>query len=182
MLDAALRFKYVTIAATAGLFALSIVGMGFVQQEFFPFSDRSEIFVNLTLPQSASITANRKDRHASKPFSRLTPISNTGASMSARARCASICPSISNWPTTSSPRLWWSPRVTERPGVQARLEKALAAASMMCWSGSARLNLGPRWAGRSSSGSAAMIHPDPRIGPRFAQLIGANPQRREHQL
>ena len=60
MLDTVLHFKYVTIAATAGLFILSLVGMRFVQQEFFPSSDRNEIFVNLTLPQGASIRQTEK--------------------------------------------------------------------------------------------------------------------------
>ncbi len=55
ILGGALRYKYVTLAATAGLFVLSIFGMRFVQQEFFPSSDRAELFVNLTLPQNASI-------------------------------------------------------------------------------------------------------------------------------
>lgn len=50
-----LRFRYATIAFTAVLFVLSIVAMNYVQQGFFPSSDRSELFVNLTLPQNASI-------------------------------------------------------------------------------------------------------------------------------
>ncbi|TIX94414.1 MAG: efflux RND transporter permease subunit, partial [Mesorhizobium sp.] len=41
----------------AGLFALSVVAMGFVGQEFFPKSDRPEVMVDLTLPQTASIKA-----------------------------------------------------------------------------------------------------------------------------
>jgi multidrug efflux pump len=59
-LSGVLRFKYLTLAATAMLFVASLAGMRFVQQEFFPASDRAEIFVNLTLPQNASIRQTEK--------------------------------------------------------------------------------------------------------------------------
>ena len=36
---------YLVLAATAGLFVLSLVGMRFVQQQFFPASDRPELLV-----------------------------------------------------------------------------------------------------------------------------------------
>jgi multidrug efflux pump len=45
------------IAATAALFALSLVGFGFVQQQFFPASSRPELLVDLRLPQGASFAA-----------------------------------------------------------------------------------------------------------------------------
>ena len=48
------------LAATAGLFVLSLVGMRFVQQQFFPKSDRPELLVDLTLPQSASLKATQE--------------------------------------------------------------------------------------------------------------------------
>ena len=38
-----------------GAFALAVVGMGFVQQQFFPSSDRPELIVDWNLPQNASI-------------------------------------------------------------------------------------------------------------------------------
>ncbi|WP_395819105.1 efflux RND transporter permease subunit [Devosia sp.] len=56
-LETAMRFRWVTIGATIGLFALSVVGLGFVQQQFFPASDRPEIMVDFTLPQNATIRA-----------------------------------------------------------------------------------------------------------------------------
>jgi multidrug efflux pump subunit AcrB len=55
-----LRKKYLVIVATVGLFAIAMVGMRFVQQQFFPSSDRPELLVDLTLPQSSSINATRK--------------------------------------------------------------------------------------------------------------------------
>ncbi|WP_075800506.1 efflux RND transporter permease subunit [Roseomonas gilardii] len=56
-LAGAIRWRWVTIAATVGLFALSVFGMRFVSQQFFPSSDRYELMVDLTLPQNASIRA-----------------------------------------------------------------------------------------------------------------------------
>jgi multidrug efflux pump subunit AcrB len=56
-LDLAMRAKWWVLSATAGMFALSVVAMGFVDQEFFPKSDRPEVMVDLTLPRTASISA-----------------------------------------------------------------------------------------------------------------------------
>ncbi|WP_298956792.1 efflux RND transporter permease subunit [uncultured Methylobacterium sp.] len=55
MLLPAMRFRWLTVAFCVGLLGLSIVGMGHVQQQFFPSSDRNEVLVDLTLPQNASI-------------------------------------------------------------------------------------------------------------------------------
>ncbi|WP_448191564.1 efflux RND transporter permease subunit [Azospirillum sp. sgz301742] len=59
ILRIAMRARYLVILATVALFALSVFGMRFVQQQFFPASDRPELLVNLTLPQTASIKATR---------------------------------------------------------------------------------------------------------------------------
>jgi multidrug efflux pump subunit AcrB len=50
-----MRFRWVTIAATVVIFAVSVYGMGHVQQQFFPNSDRHELIVDWNLPQNASI-------------------------------------------------------------------------------------------------------------------------------
>ena len=60
VLDGVLRVKYPVIGATVALFVAALVGMQFVQQQFFPTSDRPELLVDLTLPQSSSINATRK--------------------------------------------------------------------------------------------------------------------------
>ncbi len=59
-LDIALRHSKLVLAATAGLFVLSLVGMRFVQQQFFPKSDRPELLVDLTLPRTASLKATQE--------------------------------------------------------------------------------------------------------------------------
>ena len=50
--------RWVTIGATVGIFALGIVGMGSVQQQFFPDSSRPEILVDIWSPEGTSFAAN----------------------------------------------------------------------------------------------------------------------------
>jgi multidrug efflux pump len=52
-----MRARWLVIAVTVGLFAASLYGYGFIQQQFFPASDRPELIVDLNLPQDASIYA-----------------------------------------------------------------------------------------------------------------------------
>src|SRR5262252_6816919 len=52
-----MRARWLVIAATVGLFAASLYGYGFIQQQFFPASDRPELVVDLSLPQDSSIYA-----------------------------------------------------------------------------------------------------------------------------
>jgi len=52
--------KWKTIAITLGLFVLGIVGMGKVQQQFFPDSSRPEIMVEVWLPEGASFFASEE--------------------------------------------------------------------------------------------------------------------------
>src|SRR6201993_4087358 len=59
-LDRVLHLKYWVIGTTIALFVAGLVGMQFVQQQFFPNSDRPELLVDLTLPQGSSINATRK--------------------------------------------------------------------------------------------------------------------------
>ena len=59
-LDRVLRLKYWVIGTTVALFVVALAGMQFVQQQFFPSSDRPELLVDLTLPQGSSINATHK--------------------------------------------------------------------------------------------------------------------------
>lgn len=58
-LDRMLRVKYIVLGGTAVAFFLALFGMRFVQQQFFPASDRPELLVNVTLPQTASFEGTR---------------------------------------------------------------------------------------------------------------------------
>jgi len=48
------------VAATVGVFALSIVGFGHVQQQFFPLSERPELFLQLRLPEGTAFNVTEK--------------------------------------------------------------------------------------------------------------------------
>jgi len=52
--NACVRHRWITIAVTLALFGLGIVGMGRVQQQFFPDSSRPEITVDLWSPEGTS--------------------------------------------------------------------------------------------------------------------------------
>ena len=55
-----MRHRWLTIIGTVLIFALSIFCIRFVQNQFFPSSDRPELLVDLNLPQNASIAETRK--------------------------------------------------------------------------------------------------------------------------
>ncbi|MEO8299115.1 MAG: efflux RND transporter permease subunit [Burkholderiales bacterium] len=47
--------RWLTIGATIGIFVLGLLGMGKVQQQFFPDSSRPEILVDLWLPEGSTV-------------------------------------------------------------------------------------------------------------------------------
>jgi multidrug efflux pump subunit AcrB len=51
-----MRHRWITVGVTVAAFALALFGMKFVQQQFFPSSDRAELVIDWNLPQNASIT------------------------------------------------------------------------------------------------------------------------------
>ncbi len=51
-----MHYRWVTIGVTVAAFALALLGMKFVQQQFFPSSDRDEPIIDWNLPENASIT------------------------------------------------------------------------------------------------------------------------------
>ncbi len=52
--------RWITIGATLAIFALGIVGMGRVQQQFFPDSSRPEIIVDVWFPEGTSLAGNEE--------------------------------------------------------------------------------------------------------------------------
>jgi multidrug efflux pump subunit AcrB len=68
LLGAAMRWRWITILVTLGLFGASLYGIRFVPQQFFPASDRPELIVDWTLPQNFSIaeTKAQMDRFETK--------------------------------------------------------------------------------------------------------------------
>ncbi len=61
VLLAAMRSPKITISITIALFIFSILGMRFIPNQFFPSSDRTEILVNMQLPQNSSIIATASE-------------------------------------------------------------------------------------------------------------------------
>ncbi|RYC32253.1 efflux RND transporter permease subunit [Lichenibacterium minor] len=60
MLAVAMRGRWLTVGFCAALLVASFVGMGFVQQQFFPSADRPDLLVDMTLPQNSSIAETRR--------------------------------------------------------------------------------------------------------------------------
>ncbi|MGA9605238.1 MAG: efflux RND transporter permease subunit, partial [Methyloceanibacter sp.] len=56
-LDWGMRHHWLTIVAALAAFGASVYGLGFVQQQFFPASNRPELLVTMTLPKNSSIAA-----------------------------------------------------------------------------------------------------------------------------
>ena len=58
LLGKAIHYRFLTIGGILGLFALSIWAIQFVPQQFFPASDRTELLVDISLPQASSLRAS----------------------------------------------------------------------------------------------------------------------------
>ena len=54
-----MNHRWITIIVTVGLFSLSVYGSQFLQNQFFPPSERPELLVNITLPQGSSMAATQ---------------------------------------------------------------------------------------------------------------------------
>ncbi len=61
LLLGAMRWRWLTIGLALVLFALSCVGLGLVQKQFFPAADRPELLVDMTLLQSSSIAETKTE-------------------------------------------------------------------------------------------------------------------------
>ena len=60
VVDTCLTYRKTVIAATVGIFVLSIVMFKLVPQQFFPPSNRAEILVDIKLEEGASLTATEQ--------------------------------------------------------------------------------------------------------------------------
>ncbi|MFK4771399.1 efflux RND transporter permease subunit [Rhizobium sp. ZW T2_16] len=55
LISQAVRFKLIVVSSVIGVFAIAVVGMGFLKQQFFPVSDRPEVFVEVQMPYGTTI-------------------------------------------------------------------------------------------------------------------------------
>ncbi|WOB10574.1 efflux RND transporter permease subunit [Piscinibacter gummiphilus] len=58
LVDWCVKHRWITIGLTVGTLVLGVVGMGKVQNQFFPDSNRLELLVDLWLPEGSSYSAN----------------------------------------------------------------------------------------------------------------------------
>ena len=59
LLRGAMRWHWATVLGCVGLMMAAVVGLGHVQQQFFPSADRPELLVDMTLPQNSTILNTR---------------------------------------------------------------------------------------------------------------------------
>lgn len=57
LVEWAVRRKFIIVGSVAVLFMVSVAGMGFVKQQFFPVSDRHEVMAEIQMPEGTSIEA-----------------------------------------------------------------------------------------------------------------------------
>ncbi|MDW4551649.1 efflux RND transporter permease subunit [Defluviimonas sp. D31] len=57
MVDGVVRHRRKAVVATAAIFVAAVLGFLNVQQQFFPLSERPELFLQMNLPEGSSITA-----------------------------------------------------------------------------------------------------------------------------
>ena len=65
--------KFFVACVVLGIFLLSLAGMGFVKQQFFPQSDRPELLVEATLPQGTAIEATTATSKKIEDWLRVQP-------------------------------------------------------------------------------------------------------------
>ena len=71
--QAAIRFKWITIGLTLGAFVVALMLSSQVSRQFFPSSDRPELTVDLTLRQNASIFAAETEVKRLEEFLKTDP-------------------------------------------------------------------------------------------------------------
>ena len=67
------EWRKTTIVMTLAAFGLGIVGFGFIEQQFFPDSSRTELMVELWLPEGASFQASEAQTKKFEAFIRQDP-------------------------------------------------------------------------------------------------------------
>ncbi|WP_295559304.1 efflux RND transporter permease subunit [uncultured Hyphomicrobium sp.] len=177
ILDAALRVKYLVLAGTAALFVLSLFGLRFVQQQFFPASDRAELLINVTLPQTASIHATEETAKRIEAVLKADPDVDYWSFYVGQGAVRFYLPLDAQLANAFfAQAVVVTKGFDVRSGVQARLDKAFASGFEDAMIRVSPLELGPPvgWPlkFRVSGDDAAKVR-DAALA--FAGAIGANP-------
>ena len=175
-LDLALRQRKTVLAASAGLFVLALVGMGFVQQQFFPKSDRPELLVDLTLPQNASLQATQQAVARVEPLLKADPDIDHWSFYVGQGAIRFYLPLDTQLTNNFFAQAVVVTKGADvRPQVAARLEKAFAKGFDGLMARVSPLELGPpvgwplkfRVSGPDAAKTREFAH-------EFAQLLGQN--------
>lgn len=67
------RWRGTVVLATVGLFALSVLAFGKVQQQFFPLSERPELFFQMRMPEGTAIGASLETAKKGESFLKDDP-------------------------------------------------------------------------------------------------------------
>ena len=168
------------LAGTVALFALALVGMRFVQQQFFPASDRPELLVNLTLPQNASLNATQDVVARVEKLLKADPDIDYWSFYVGQGAVRFYLPLDAQLANDFFAQAVVVTRgFKQRAGVQARLEQQLAASFDNVLSRVSPLELGPPvgWPIKFR-----VSGPDPgatrAYAQAFAQVLGENPNTR----
>jgi multidrug efflux pump subunit AcrB len=176
MLDGALRRKFQVLVATCALFVLSLFGLTLVQQQFFPASDRPELLVNLSLPQSASLGATRETVERVEALLKADPDVDRWSFYVGQGAVRFYLPLDAQLANDFfAQAVVVTKGFHERPQVQARLERAFAADFDNVLARVSPLELGPpvgwplkfRVSGPDLGMTRDFAH-------AFAQILGAN--------
>ena len=171
--------------APSALFVLSLVGMRFVQQQFFPASDRPELLVDLTLPQSASLNGHagggRPRGEAAQGRSRHRALELLRRPGRRPLLPAARCPARQRLLRAGRGRHQGLQAARRRAG--AAREGARRRASTTCWPASARWSSGPP-VGWPLKFRVSGPDPAPTRELRAGLRAGARrePQHAQHQL
>lgn len=72
-IDRCVTHRKRVVLAVVGLFILSVLGVGLLQQQFFPPTDRPELLVDINLPEGSSIAATESVAHKVEAAIRKLP-------------------------------------------------------------------------------------------------------------
>ena len=153
-----MRARWLVIAVTIALFVLSLYGYGFIQQQFFPASDRPELVVDLTLPQDASIYATEHEVERFEKLLKGDPNIERYSFYVGQGAVRFYLPlNVQLTNDFFAEAIVVTKSIKEREIVRARLQRRSTPSSPASIPGSPRSSSGRRSAGHCNTASAARI-------------------------
>jgi multidrug efflux pump subunit AcrB len=127
-------------------------GLAFVPRQFFPSADRPELFVDMQLPQNASIAATEKAISELERLLRADPDIERWSTYIGQGAVRFYLPMLVQLPNNSLAQPWCSPRIWPRGSGCTPASSARSRSSFQRRSGaSTRSKWGCRWGGRCST-------------------------------